>query len=40
MHYFAGYTFEEIAEATGLDVRQVGYRWKKAESWLKKQLNH
>jgi RNA polymerase sigma factor (TIGR02999 family) len=39
MHYFAGHTFEEIAAATGLDVRQVGYRWKKAESWLKKQLN-
>lgn len=39
MHYFAGYTFDEIAQATGLDVRQVGYRWKKAESWLKRQLN-
>jgi DNA-directed RNA polymerase specialized sigma24 family protein len=38
MHYFAGYTFEEIGELTGLEVHQVGYRWKKAESWLKKQL--
>jgi len=38
MHYFAGYSFPEIAKATGLNVRQVIYRWKKAEAWLKKQL--
>ena len=38
MHYFAGYTLQEIAETTGLNVRQVSYRWKKAEGWLKKHL--
>ena len=38
MHYFAGYTFEEIAASTGLTVRQVSYRWAKIEKWLKTQL--
>lgn len=38
MHYFADYTLEEIAKTTGLSARQVAYRWKKTESWLKKQL--
>jgi len=38
MHYFADYTLEEIAKTTGLSVRQVAYRWKKTEKWLKKQL--
>jgi len=35
MRYFAGYTIEEIAENTGLDIRHVRYRYKKAEDWLK-----
>jgi RNA polymerase sigma factor (TIGR02999 family) len=39
MHYFAGYTLEEIANTTGLSLRQVGYRWKKTENWLKRQLD-
>jgi RNA polymerase sigma factor (TIGR02999 family) len=38
MHYFAGYTFEEISQTTGLNIRQIGYRWKKTELWLKKQI--
>jgi RNA polymerase sigma factor (TIGR02999 family) len=38
MHYFADYTLEEIAKTTGLSVRQVSYRWKKTEKWLKRQL--
>jgi len=35
LRYFAGYTIEEIAENTGLDIRHVRYRYKKAEDWLK-----
>lgn len=38
MYYFAGYTFEEISQTTGLTVRQVTYRWAKAERWVKSQL--
>lgn len=38
MYYFAGYTFEEIAETTGLTVRQVAYRWTKSERWIKTRL--
>ena len=38
MHYFAGYTFEEISQTTGLNIRQIAYRWKKTELWLKKQI--
>jgi RNA polymerase sigma factor (TIGR02999 family) len=28
MHYFSGFTFEEIANIKGLTLRQVRYRWK------------
>ncbi len=38
MYYFAGYTFEEISETTGLTVRQVSYRWAKTERWIKTRL--
>ena len=38
MHYFAGYTLEEIAETNGLTLRQVSYRWDKAQRWIKKCL--
>ena len=38
MHAVAGLTFEEIAEATGLKVRQVRYLWTKAQNWLKDHL--
>jgi RNA polymerase sigma factor (TIGR02999 family) len=35
MHYFAGFTFVEIAESTALTVRQVRIRWEKGMKWLK-----
>jgi RNA polymerase sigma factor (TIGR02999 family) len=35
MHYFGGYRFEEIAEMTGMTVRQVRYRQKTAERRIK-----
>ncbi len=35
MHYFAGFSLEEIAEITGLSVRQVRHRWEKGRDWLK-----
>ena len=38
MHYFAGFTFEEIAEITELSFRQVRHRWEKGRDWLKDRL--
>ena len=35
MHYFAGFTFTEIAANNNLTVRQVRIRWSKAIQWLK-----
>jgi RNA polymerase sigma factor (TIGR02999 family) len=35
MHYFAGFTFTEIAETNKLTVRQVRLRWEKGIKWLK-----
>jgi RNA polymerase sigma factor (TIGR02999 family) len=39
MHYFAGFTLEEIAENTGLTLRQVRHRWAKGRDWLKDRLD-
>jgi RNA polymerase sigma factor (TIGR02999 family) len=36
MHYFTGFTLEEIAEKTGLTVKQVRTRWIKGIDWLKR----
>lgn len=38
MHYFSGFTLEEIAKETGLTFRQVRSRWEKGMKWLKKML--
>jgi RNA polymerase sigma factor (TIGR02999 family) len=38
LHYFAGFTLEEIAEKTGLTLRQVRHRWAKGRDWLKDRL--
>lgn len=38
MHYFAGFTLEEIAKLTGLTFRQVRHRWKKGRDWLKDRM--
>ncbi len=38
MHYFAGFTLEEIAGITGLSLRQIRYRWTKGRDWLKDRL--
>jgi RNA polymerase sigma factor (TIGR02999 family) len=35
MHYFAGYTLEEIVEKTGWTLHQVRNRWEKGLRWLK-----
>lgn len=37
-HYFAGFTLEEIAEITGLSLRQIRVRWEKGRDWLKDRL--
>ncbi len=38
MHYFAGFTLEEIAEINGISFRQVRHRWEKARKWLKDRM--
>jgi RNA polymerase sigma-70 factor, ECF subfamily len=35
LHYFAGFSFEEIAEITGLSQRQIRHLWAKGRDWLK-----
>jgi RNA polymerase sigma factor (TIGR02999 family) len=38
MHYFAGFTLEEIAQITSLTFRQVRHLWEKGRDWLKDHL--
>jgi RNA polymerase sigma factor (TIGR02999 family) len=38
MHYFTGFTLEEIATETGLTLKRVRGRWKKGMSWLRQAL--
>lgn len=38
MHYFSGFTIEEIAQETGLTARQVRSRWERGMKWLKRML--
>jgi RNA polymerase sigma factor (TIGR02999 family) len=38
MHYFSGFTLEEIAQETGLTFRQVRSRWERGLKWLKRAL--
>jgi RNA polymerase sigma factor (TIGR02999 family) len=38
MHYFSGFTLDEIAAETGLTFRQVRLRWEKGQKWLKRML--
>lgn len=38
MHYFTGFSIQEITEFTGLTERQVRSRWKKGQNWLKDRL--
>jgi RNA polymerase sigma factor (TIGR02999 family) len=40
MHYFAGFTLEEIAAETRLTVKQVRGRWEKGLKWLKRKLKN
>lgn len=35
MHYFTGFTLQEISEITGLTFRQVRHLWEKGRDWLK-----
>jgi len=39
MHYFSGFTLEEIAQETGLTFRQVRSRWERGMKWLKRTLH-
>ena len=38
LHYIAGYTHEEVAERTGLTLKQVRYLWRKGSDWLKDRI--
>jgi RNA polymerase sigma factor (TIGR02999 family) len=38
MHYFAGFTVQEIAEITGATSRQVRHLWEKGRDWLKDRI--
>jgi len=38
MHYFAGFSFDEIAGITGLTPRQVRHLWNKGRDWLKDRM--
>jgi len=38
LHYFAGFSFEEIAGITGLSPRQVRHLWDKGRDWLKDRM--
>jgi RNA polymerase sigma factor (TIGR02999 family) len=38
MHYFAGFSLEEISQITGLSLRQVRHRWEKGRDWLKDRM--
>ena len=38
MHYFSGFTLEEIAAEAGLTFRQVRLRWERGQIWLKRAL--
>jgi RNA polymerase sigma factor (TIGR02999 family) len=38
MHYFAGFTLDEIAGITGLTLRQVRHRWERGRDWLKDRM--
>jgi RNA polymerase sigma factor (TIGR02999 family) len=39
MHYFSGFTLEEISKETGLTLKQVRTRWEKGMTWLKRMLH-
>lgn len=38
MHYFSGFTLEEIAGKTGLTLKQARSRWERGQKWLKRTL--
>ena len=38
LHYFAGFSFEEISAITGLSPRQVRHLWVKGRNWLKDRM--
>jgi RNA polymerase sigma factor (TIGR02999 family) len=38
MHYFSGFSLDEIAVETGITAKQVRLRWEKGFKWLKRAL--
>jgi RNA polymerase sigma factor (TIGR02999 family) len=35
LHYFSGFTLEEISDISGLTFRQVRHRWERGRDWLR-----
>ena len=38
MHYFSGFTLEEIAKEMGLTVKKIRSRWERGLKWLRRRL--
>lgn len=38
LHYFAGFSFEEIAEITGMGPRRIRHLWVKGRDWLRDRM--
>lgn len=38
LHYFAGFTLQEIAEISGLSLKQARHLWEKGRDWLKRHI--
>lgn len=38
LHYFAGFSFEEIAQISGLSQRQIRHLWVKGRDWLRDRM--
>lgn len=38
LHYFAGFSLEEIAQITGLSPRQIRHLWTKGRDWLRDRM--
>lgn len=38
LHYFAGFTFDEIAQITGMSPRRIRHLWVKGRDWLRDRM--
>lgn len=38
LHYFAGFSFEEIAQITAMSPRRIRHLWVKGRDWLRDRM--